>query len=152
MEFEELYQTLKQEVFVYAYRILQNREDSEDIVHDVFLELLLNGWDSIGNIRAFVMKMTHNRCIDLIRKRNKECFTDDADVLTNVGHSVSVVSEGDLDIETAIAKLPEDMRMILTLHINSGFKFREIADILGFSLPAVYRRYKKAIKALRELL
>ena len=48
--------------------------------------------------------------------------------------------------------IPRDEREVLTLHINAELHFNEIAHIVGLSLPATYRKYRKAIKTLRELL
>ena len=56
------------------------------------------------------------------------------------------------DVETAVKKLPFTEREILSLRINGELSFDEISRIVGLSLPAVYRRYRKAISTLRERL
>ena len=57
-----------------------------------------------------------------------------------------------LDIERALDQLDEPKRRIVTLHINAGLKFREIAEIMDIPLGTAIWRYNDAIKRLRELL
>ena len=92
--------------------------------------------------------MARNAAIDALR--TKQCIHPD---------DVSFVAEDEIgnsiqrwDIESAIGRLPCDERDILVLRLNADLPFREIAPIVGLSLPATYRKYRKAIKTLRELL
>lgn len=57
-----------------------------------------------------------------------------------------------LDVESAIGKLSCLERQILTLHLNGDLNFNDIARIVELSLPAAYRKYRKALKTLRDLL
>ena len=57
-----------------------------------------------------------------------------------------------MDIESAISTLPRLEREILSLHVNAELHFNEISHIVGLSLPATYRKYRRAIKTLREFL
>ena len=57
-----------------------------------------------------------------------------------------------MDIESAISTLPRIEREIVSLRINAELHFNEISNIVGLSLPATYRKYRKAIKTLREFL
>ena len=57
-----------------------------------------------------------------------------------------------MDLESAMAILPENQREILALHLHADLGFREIGDIVGLSLPATYRLYRKALKQLRITL
>ena len=55
-------------------------------------------------------------------------------------------------VERAIGTLPPDDRAALILHDIEGLSNAEVADILGFSLPAVKSRIHRARLALRERL
>jgi len=48
--------------------------------------------------------------------------------------------------------LPPVEREIVTLHLNFDMNFSEIAKITGLSMSASYRKYSKAVKALRKML
>ena len=92
--------------------------------------------------------MARNLAIDALRKKQS---IDLDDVELAVEDEISGVIMR-WDIESAISRLPRDEREVLTLHINAELHFNEIAHIVGLSLPATYRKYRKAIKTLRELL
>lgn len=81
MEAAQLYESYKSLLFSLAYRMLGSVMDSEDIVHDVFLD-----WErknagnqlsqEVSHVKAYLCKMVTNRCIDLLRssKRQREQY------------------------------------------------------------------------------
>ena len=147
--FTGIYETLKQPVFTICWRIVQLREMAEDLTHDVFLKLYVSPPDSsVRNERAYVFQMARNLSIDALRKR-RELQLEDEVLPADSGMDRL---DQTMDLEAAMEKLPADEREILTLHLNVDMTFKEIGSILGLSLPAVYRKYRKAIHALRDLL
>ena len=144
-----VYQELKQPVYTICYRITQSRETAEDITHDVFVKLFRSPPDtSVKNIRAWIFQMARNLSIDTLRKNARmaeqdgHCSADDAYDHMHLR----------MDLEAALRKLPCDEREILTLHLNADLHFREISDIMGLSLPATYRKYRKALKTVQKEL
>ena len=149
MGFEEIYSDMKTPIMTVIMRIVQNRETAEDILQEVFIKLYYSPPTDVSKPRAYIFKTAGNLAVDHLRK-NK--------------HTVSLEDFGDtlyapendrsekLDIERALEKLEERERQIVTLHINGGFKFREIAEILEMPLGTAVWRYQKAVKRLRELL
>ena len=147
--FAQIYNELKQPVFTIVCRIVQSKEIAEDVTQDVFVKLFISPPDSsIRNPRAWIFQMARNLAIDALRKKQS---IDLDDVELAVEDEISGVIMR-WDIESAISRLPRDEREVLTLHINAELHFNEIAHIVGLSLPATYRKYRKAIKTLRELL
>lgn len=147
--FAQIYTMLKQPVFTIVRRILQNTELAEDVTQDIFVKLFVSPPDSsIRNLRAWIFQIARNLAIDTLRKqqRSESC---QAEAFTEDEISSFIVRR---DMESAICKLPWDEREILTLHINADLPFHEIAHIVGLSLPATYRKYRKAIKTLQKLL
>jgi len=57
-----------------------------------------------------------------------------------------------IDLERAFEKLSSEERQIVTLHLNGGFKFREIAEIMNIPTGTALWRYRKAINKLRNIL
>lgn len=147
--FARIYNELKQPVFTIVCRIVQSKEIAEDVTQDVFVKLFISPPDSsIRNPRAWVFQMARNLAIDALRKKQSIDLDD-----------VELVAEDEIgsvilrwDIEAAISRLPRDEREILTMHINAELHFNEISRIVGLSLPTTYRKYRKSIKTLRELL
>lgn len=147
--FALIYNELKQPVFTIACRIVQSKEAAEDITQDVFVKLFISPPDaSVRNPRAWIFQMTRNQSLDVLR-REQGTNIDDAQLAADDAYSSILIR---MDIESAIARLPCDEREILSLRLNGELRFNEISRIVGLSLPAVYRKYRRAIKTLREQL
>ena len=147
--FALIYNDMKKPVFTVAYRILNSRELAEDVTHDVFVKLFVSPPDiSVTNPRAWVFTCTRNMAIDILRKT--QCR--DLDEVTSEAKDDFSDLETRIDVESAISKLSLEEREIVTLHVNAGLTLSETAKITGLSLPAVYRRYSKALKILRKFM
>lgn len=147
--FERVYQELEKPIYTICWRIIRSRETAEDITHDVFLRLYsAPPDDSVRNLRAWVFQVARNLSIDALRKntltarQNEDPHTADEFSRLHVR----------MDLEFALGKLPAQEREILTLHLNADLNFREISGIVGLSLPAAYRKYRKAIKMIQTEL
>ena len=147
--FAQIYNELKQPVYTIVCRIVQSKELAEDVTQDVFVKLLVSPpASSIKNPRAWIFQMARNLAIDALRK--KQGVDIDGVELTAGDEIGSLIMRW--DIGSAISRLPRDEREILSLHLNGELHFHEIAPIVELSLPATYRKYRKAIKTLQELL
>lgn len=144
-----VYRELKQPVYTICYRITGSKETAEDITHDVFVKLFRSPPDaSVKNLRAWIFQIARNLSIDVLRKQSQM-----------VEQSEPICTEDPyppihlrMDLETALGKLSFEEREILTLHLNADLSFKEIASIVGLSLPATYRKYRKALKHLQDEL
>lgn len=147
--FSCVYQELKQPVYTICYRITGSRETAEDITHDVFVKLFRSPPDaSVKNIRAWIFQMARNLSIDALRKQSRTAEQSELPGIENPYPPIHIR----LDLEMALSRLPCDEREILTLHLNGDLNFKEIADIVGLSLPATYRKYRKALKNVQTEL
>ncbi len=148
-EFAHLYSEMKTPVFTVISRIVRSRAMAEDITQEVFVKLYVSPPPpSIKHLRAWIFKMARNLAIDALRKKEAVDLEDAQDLSDDSGDGIAAR----MDIEAAIAALSCTERQIVTLHLNGGLTFSDIAAIVGVSLPAVYRKYRKAIQSLREKL
>ena len=147
--FEEIYCELKTPVMTVAMRITGDRSAAEDVLQEVFIKLYQSPPDpQIKKPRAYIFRMARNLAIDGIRGQQPLSLDDYEDTLQS--------NDGDaaerLDIEAAMMSLPLEQRQTVSLHLNGGLKFREIAGITDTPLGTVLWRYRKAIKRLQTLL
>ena len=144
-----VYQELKQPVYTICYRITQSRETAEDITHDVFVKLFRSPPDtSVNNIRAWIFQMARNLSIDALRKQSR--IAEQSEPIGTEDPYPPVHLR--MDMDAALRNLSPEEREILTLHLNADLGFKEIASIVGLSLPATYRKYRKALKSLQDEL
>ncbi len=146
--FTQIYHELKKPVFTIACRIVRSRETAEDITQEVFVRLFLSPPEpSVKNPRAWIFQMVHNLAVDALRKKHSTDMMEEREMSDTMGDV-----ELRMDLEAAIGRLMDCEREILSLHLNGGLHFNEISEIVGLSVPSVYRRYRKALKILRNEL
>jgi RNA polymerase sigma-70 factor (ECF subfamily) len=148
--FEVVYDDMKVPIYTIAYRITYSKEESEDIMQDVFVKLFRSPPESnIANLRAWIFKMTHNLAIDRKRqfsKLRRIPEIDFGDILFEQSLDIQ------LSVEKAMFQLKDDEREIVTLHLNAAMKFREISTILKTPIGTVLWKYRKSIEKLRRLI
>lgn len=148
--FEELYHGMKTPLYTVICRVVHHRETAEDIMQELFLKLYRSPPEqAVNKKRAWIYRMACNLAIDALRRREHAELTED--ILPSDGSMAERIGLR-LDLERAMAALPLEEREVAALHLGGGLTFREITAATGLSLPAVYRRYRKAIAALRGAL
>lgn len=148
-QFALIYEELKKPVFTIAYRITLSAASAEDITHDLFLELLSSPPPpKVENPRAWIFKMARNLAIDATRKKTPMDIEELGEIPTDTMQNEDVR----IDVSSALERLPLDEREILSMHLDCGLNFTEISKLTGLSLSTAYRKYKKALATVRDLL
>lgn len=147
--FEALYESMKKPLFTIILRITQDFALSEDILQELFLKIYFSPPENTTNPRAYMCRMARNLAIDSVRKRRPETELVEAEFRS--WHPQEDISTS-IDTENALLALSERDRQIVTLHINGGLKFREIAAIMEIPLGTVLWAYRQAIGQLRSIL
>lgn len=153
----------KDRVYSYAFYFLRDRDDAEDVTQDVFIRLWEHR-DSIDKQRlvAWMMRVTHNRCIDVIRQKKgnrrlsgPEGFLERSIADDDPGahpESRLEASETQRMLLSAMDELPERTKSMLLLHYFQGLKYEEIGEILNAKLSTVKVAVYRGRKALKEVL
>lgn len=159
-KFNFLVEQHKNKIFNYALYMLRNRMDAEDIAQEV----MIRTWQNMNKFnlkaaRAWIMRTTHNLCIDYLRKNQlslkRELPIDTDNYLedkSNDGNPVNVASKKMIGtkIKNAIENLPERLKSIFVLYELEGFKYREISKILDVPLNTVKVNLLRARKQLQK--
>lgn len=139
----------------YAYNLVGDRFEAEDIVQQFFIKL----WDKredfrIDSFSSYAYRSVRNSCLNRLIKsgRNKEesieNLTDRLLADFNPGEEPAYVYQ-DI-VRKVLRQIPEKCRQILFLHCISGLKYKEIADTMGISVNTVKSQIAVAYKILRE--
>ena len=150
----ELYERFGDAVYRIGYRLTQSQTDAEDVLQDVFLGLpralltyegrgSLEGWVKRVAVRTTLMKLR-------LRKRKAEIALDQVPETFAV-RSVSSPSDR-IDLEDALASLPQMLRTVFTMREVEGYSHDEIGEMLGIGRGASRVRLHRARKLLREFL
>ena len=146
--FAAVYHDMKTPVYTVILRIVVSRETAEDVTQELFIRLWQSPPESsVQNLRAWIFRMARNLAIDERRRTRETAALEDTE-LSDAGRDLDAA----LDVERALAALSVEEREVVTLHLNAGLNFREISEVTVLSLPAVYRRYRRALKTLEKSL
>ena len=159
--FSQLYDRYSSLVFTLAMRMLRVRDDAEDLLQEVFVQVwrqAANYSQERGSPEAWIVNITRSRAIDKLRsiRRREKSFvlTDDpgaAESTDNVETSVAE-SEARLAINSALTNLPQAQRRVLELAYFDGLTQTEIAVKLREPLGTVKTRMRAGIQRLREVV
>jgi len=145
--FAELYDKTKRGVFSFLYSFLQNYEDTEDAMQNVYLKVKVNihKYTPDTNGRAWILQIAKNTALNELYARKRTLNIDDVEISAQ-----PALTEGVTDIMKAV--LSEEEQRIITLHVLWGFKHREIADQLGCPTGTVTSKYKRSVAKLKSAL
>ncbi|WP_179031412.1 sigma-70 family RNA polymerase sigma factor [Paenibacillus kribbensis] len=139
LSLEELYQKYRKYSFAIAYRMLGTVTDAEDVVQDCFVELENKPLNDIQNPKAYVAKMTMNRCLNLLNSARKQRETYVGQWLPEpLGESADLPAEWlerkDM-ISYAFLVLLEQLkpieRAVFVLREAFQYDYKDIAELLG---------------------
>lgn len=146
----------------YAFRILGNQKDTEDITQETFLKLWINAekWQpGKAKLSTWLHRITHNLCIDYLRKHGNTQTQDHVEEEQENQSDWQDRHEASEDrnqqeqlLRNAISNLPENQRNALVLRHYSGFSNKEAADIMDVSVKALESAIARAKRTLRKQL
>lgn len=152
--FEELYRLTYKPLFSFLVSLTTNLEDARDILQETYLKVFVSAhlYKNSGNPLAWIMKIGKN--IFLMQERshkNDFVYMDNRDA---VPPEIPFDNISDFETRELIQELfqilTQQERSIIVLHEISGFKHREIADLLDLPLGTVLSKYNRAIRKLRS--
>jgi RNA polymerase sigma-70 factor (ECF subfamily) len=154
------YESLRTPVYLYLAAVLGDASEAEDICQEVFLRLFTHSSDhgmvAAERVRSWVFRVGHNLAIDRIRTRKSAGFFDDGDplpALLQLPDRSPAPDEAMLErerleaIRRRLAHLSSQEKHCLYLRAE-GFRYREIAEILGITSSSVAEFLRRAIRKL----
>ena len=158
--FEELYRAHAGRLFSVACRMLGNPADAEDLLQEIFLSAhrKLDSFRGESALGTWLYRLATNQCLDYLRSRAARTnqVTDAIDGEPGRyepgtrGLAEQTVTK--MDLERALARLPEGCRAAFVLHDVQGLEHREVAQALGIAEGTSKSQVHKARLRLRMLL
>ena len=152
----------ERKLYNYLLRSTGNRDDAMDLCQETFLKACrgLPGLASVERFPNWLFRIAHNELASAHRKARPVGSSDNLDLLPDIA-SLPRSRLGDFGyggpelsflIEQALNSLPASQREVLVLKVQYGFKFDEIAEIVGCPVSTAKSRLYAALAALRESL
>lgn len=157
--FREIYKRYNTLLYLYAYRKLQDKEESKDIVQEVFIAL----WDNRGNfllktyLAGYLYKSVLNRVLNVFRHKGiTQKYADIQKLEIDVDSTETdfLIREKEISalIASEIDNMPPRMKEIYQLKKQGYLSTKEIAAQLNLSELTVSTQLKRALKHLRSRL
>lgn len=163
--FEKLFRLYFPRLTSYARTFLDSRQEAEDLVQDVFVQIW-NNKESIDTERqfsSFLFTLVKNRCLNSIKKKvvDDKFKTASARMASEELYHLSFETEDDFvtmeeklnaELEKVMSDMPDRCQVAFRLKWLDGKKIREIAEEMGISTTMVDKHLAKGLQIARQKL
>ena len=158
-------------IYNFVYRYTKNSQDAEDITQDVFILVWkhMKKFDGQKSFRAWIFTIARNSSLNWIKKKKPVLFSQlqalssEDEVFSDCTFDIadeSVISiEEAMDtlirnrhVKDAMETLSPQYQNILSMRIDDGFTFQEIADVLDQPINTIQSNYRRALLKLKIFL
>ena len=144
-----------EEIYVYVYRQLGNRDDAMDLTQEIFIAALqsIGSYDSKKSaFRTWIYAVATHKVIDRRRAEHLTLLPLDDDAAQEGLDELARLDNADLirRIEAYVSGFDETVQTIFRLHIYDERSFREIAESLNMPEASVKTKYYRLQKKIRE--
>jgi RNA polymerase sigma-70 factor (ECF subfamily) len=155
---QRIYEKYKDDLLALAVSLSNDRSAAEDALHDVFVSFVRYA-DSLQlrtSLRSYLLSCIANRVRNINRAglrqtvEPEQAETVDSDY--DGPEPAAMSTELFRHIDKALAQLPYQQREVIILHLQSGLKFRTIAESQGVSINTIQSRYRYGLDKLRSIL
>lgn len=155
----ELYKHYSKAMFNICYRMMNNREEAEDMLQEAFTEcfLKLETFRYESSFGAWLKKVVIHKCInELKRKKTVLVFSDNLEIFRKTDKNTES-ADADIDYEVnqimnAVEELSGGYRVIFSLYLLEGYDHGEIAEVLGISESTSKSQYMRAKRKIKEII
>ncbi|MCA9972441.1 MAG: sigma-70 family RNA polymerase sigma factor [Anaerolineales bacterium] len=159
--FGRLIEAYQGPVFNLAYRMLNNAGEAEEAAQEAFIRAYtrLDTYNPAHKFSTWILSITSNYCIDVIRKRRAQLLSIDEPLpphpalqtQNSKGPEAQVLmSEQQALVQSLLQQLPEDYREAVVLRYWHDLSYEEIAEMMDTTVSAIKSRLFRARRQLAE--
>lgn len=154
--FGEIYREYEDRIYGLALRMVRDPSRAEDLTQDVFVRAWrkLDRFAGRSAFYTWLHRLAVNVVLNELRRGQREPESvDPADLRLATAAAESAHRGGaGVDLERAIAELPEQGRLAFWLHDVEGYRHREIGELLGIAIGTSKAHLHRSRMRLREIL
>jgi len=159
--FEELFARYQDKVLPICFRLLRNKEESQDACMEIFEKARSSlRKESVDRFNSWLFILIKNHCYDQLRKRKRRLATNSyaekelEEILWKKGPAERLNGESDRtqklrEVEAALRRLDETQRVCVDGFYCQGKSYKEIADETGYNSNQVKSYLQNGIRNLR---
>lgn len=152
----QLYQLYARAMYNICYRMMNKREEAEDMLQEAFAEAFyrLDTFRYESSFGSWLKRITINKCINALKKRKAdlvpvEQYTDHPVIEDPEENVPGLTIE---KVQHAMEKLPEGYRVVFSLYLLEGYDHAEISQIMEISEATSKSQYSRAKQKIKEII
>lgn len=152
---ERIYRAYEGTVYNLARRICRTAEDAEDVLQETFFEVCrsIAGFrgSGPGNLTAWIKRVASSKALMKIRRekyRETDELFEDGDAVARRDPDVALT----MDLEQALARLPDRSRAVVWMHDVEGYTHEDIAEMMGMTVSFSKSQLARAHARLKTWL
>lgn len=156
--FAELYDKHVIRIYRHVYYLVSDATTAEDMTAQTFLK----AWEAIDRYKergapfvAWLLRISHNLTVSYLRSKRDHSELDETFLdhkSRNSPEEALAQSVDEKSMREAVMKLRDEQRQVIMLRFVEEMDYREVADIIGKSVPAVRVIQHRALGNLRKLM
>ena len=159
--FDDLVRPHVTPMYRFAYRLLGNQDDAEDLVQDVLGKLYPRTAEiaALRDVRPWLHRVLYNEFIDLTRRRGRRVPLVDGDAQVDLAEDpdadperLAMSGQTAVRVERALEQLDDDQRALVSLHLMEGHTLEELTTIFDAPLGTLKSRMHRTKARLKTLL
>ena len=161
----ELFERYQKKLFTYIYRLVGSREETEDILQNVFSKTYKNidHFDVARKFSSWIYRIAHNEAVNFLKRKSKRYMVswedistikDKLDTATNEERPEEKMEHQEIvrDIDLAMKKIPLKYQQVLEMRYFKEYSYEEMGKLLGKPLNTVGTLINRAKKKLLDVV
>ena len=156
--FAELYDRHVVRIYRHIYYLVNDAREAEDLTAQTFLK----AWEAINRYKergapfvAWLLRIAHNLTVSYLRSKREHSSLDEAYVDQKLNRNPEEAlerSSEEKSVREAVLRLRDEQRQVIMLRFVEELDYREVASVIGKSVPAVRVIQHRALGNLRKLM
>ena len=157
--FRELMSQYKERLYWHIRKIVISHDDTDDVLQNTFVKVYRNidKFNAESKLYSWMYRIATNESITFINKRAKRNTVDVDEMHLQLVNNLEADvyfdgTEIQLQLQKAIATLPQKQQLVFNMKYFDNMKYQEISDILETSVGALKASYHHAVKKIETFL
>ena len=156
-EFKKRFLSFHSLIYRISYNILENRDDADDVSQEVYIKLWeqRNNLENVRNDEAFVVTMTKNVSIDLLRNNHRKATSviENKDMVGEHREEERIDARDELShVMKCMSALPQTQQEVIRLRHFADMSITEIAETTGQTEVNIRQLLSRARRTMKEKL
>jgi RNA polymerase sigma-70 factor (ECF subfamily) len=165
LAYKELFSRYQKKLFTYIYHLVGNKEETEDILQNVFSKTYKNieHFDISRKFSSWIYRIAHNESVNFLKRKSKRYTISWDDVLTTKDKLESASDEErpeekiehqeiTREVDWALEKIPEKYQQVLKLRYFDELSYQDMSKILNKPINTVGTLINRAKRKLSEVV